>query len=143
MLNENNIIAKECSKEQTISYFVEDLMLALNFRNNLIGRMYLRDCLVKVCLDDKVVINLTDEIYPVIAERYSTTSANVCKAIRHCLITCQNDGKLKRVNKIFRHDVIGNEPPTIAEFVSTMALFIKRYIAALKNKSDKITYFNF
>lgn len=94
MLNENDIItAKDGSKEQTIYYFVEDLMLALNFRNNLIGRTYLRDCFVKVCLDDKVSINLTDDIYPLIAEHYSVTSANVCKAIRHCLITCQNDGK--------------------------------------------------
>lgn len=143
MQKENSITAKDNGKEQTIYYFIEDLMLALNFRNNLIGRTYLRDCLVKACLDDKITINLTDEIYPVIAERYQTTSVNVCKAIRHCLITCQNDGKLKRINKIFRHDIIGNEPPTIAEFISTMALLIKRYITALKNKSNKITYFNF
>ncbi len=143
MINENEVTTNEQSKEETIFYFVEDLMLALCFRNNLVGRTYLRDCIVQVCLEDKHSINLNDEVYPVIAERYQTTIAGVCKAIRHCLITCQNDGKLKRANKIFHHDIIGNEPPTNAEFVITMALLIKRYITALKNKSNKVTYFNF
>lgn len=143
MSNQNKVKEKEQSNEERIFYFVEDLMLALSFRNNLVGRTYLRDCLVQVCLEDKHSVNLTDEVYPVIAQRYNTTPAGVCKAIRHCLITCQNDGKLKRVNKIFRHDIIGKEAPTNAEFVVTMALLIKRYITALKNTSNRVTYFNF
>lgn len=144
MANQNKgKVNEQKANEQTIFYFVEDLMLALSFRNNLVGRTYLRDCIVQVCLENKHSINLTEEVYPKIAERYQTSSASVCKAIRHCLITCQNDGNLKRVNKIFRHDIIGKEAPTNAEFVVTMALLIKRYIFALKNKSNKVTYFNF
>ncbi len=128
-------------KAQSVYYFVEDLMLALRFRNCLVGRAYLRDCLVQVCLYDKLTVNLTDEIYPVIAKRYSTTVANVCKAIRHCLITCFNDGNLKLVNRIFHCNIVGNTPPTNAEFITTMAILVKRYLSLRNNDSSSVTYF--
>lgn len=43
MSNQNKVKEKEQSNEERIFYFVEDLMLALSFRNNLVGRTYLRD----------------------------------------------------------------------------------------------------
>ena len=126
----------------SMCYLVEDLMLALGFRNSLVGRIYLRDCLVEVLLADKHAINLSEDVYPVIANRYSTTIASVSKAIRHCLITCYNDGNLKRANKIFRYDIIGSVPPTNAEFVTTMAIFIKRHMRFRDNNCSQITYFH-
>lgn len=128
--------------ELSIGYLVEDLMLSLGFRNSLVGRTYLHDCLVEVLLADKHAVNLSEDVYPTIAKRYSTSIASVSKAIRHCLITCFNDGNLKRANKIFHHEVVGSVPPTNAEFVTTMALFIKRYLRLHANNCSQITYFN-
>ena len=142
MLMYNGKSAGIDNDELSISYLVEDLMLSLGFRNSLVGRTYLRDCLVEVLLVDKHTVNLSEHIYPVIAKRYSTSIASVSKAIRHCLITCFNDGNLKRANKIFHHEVVGSVPPTNAEFVTTMALFIKRYLRLHANNCSQITYFN-
>ncbi len=128
--------------EQSIHYFVEDLMLALAFRNCLVGRIYLRDCLVQVCIEDKHNINLTEEVYPVIAKRYSCSEASVSKAIRHSLITCFNDGTLKHANRIFRYDIVGKTPPTNAEFIATMAILIKRFLRLRDNKGSQFTYLN-
>lgn len=142
-MNTTNILVENLQDhEQTLYYFVEDLMLALSFRNCLVGRTYLRDCLVQVCIADKHNVNLAEEVYPVIAKRYDCSEASVSKAIRHALITCFNDGTLKRVNRIFHHVIIGDTPPTNAEFVTTMAILIKRFMRGRDNKSSQITYFN-
>ena len=127
---------------QEILYFVEDLLLALSVRNCLVGRTYLRDSLVLVCQLGKANVNLSEDVYPVIAERYSTSVSNVSKAIRHCLITCYNDGKLKLANRILRYDIIGNQPPTNAEFISTIAIFVQRYLRAREDENCRFTYFN-
>ena len=47
--------------ELSIGYLVEDLMLSLGFRNSLVGRTYLRDCLVEVLLVDKHTVKVNDE----------------------------------------------------------------------------------
>ena len=142
MSNENCTSLIADGIEQSVVYFVEDLMLSLGFRNSLVGRVYLRDCLVMVCLSNKHAINLSEDVYPVIAKRYNTTATSVSKGIRHCLITCFNDGNLKRSNKIFRHEIIGNAPPTNAEFATTISIFIKRYLRVNNNKGSQVTYFN-
>ena len=128
------------SKE--INNFVEDLLLAISFRNSQIGRAYLQDCLVLTCMDNKPIVNLSEDIYPVIANHYHTTVAGVSKAIRHCLITCYNDGNLKRVNRLFRCEVVGNAPPTNAEFITTMAIFIKRYFRTKDVDRSRIISWN-
>lgn len=142
MYTNNSAALNLTEMEQDICNFVEDLMLALSFRNSLIGGKYLRDCIVEVCLAVKKTITLSDDIYPIIANRYNTIPANVCKAIRHCLITCYNDGTLKRVNRIFRFELIGNAPPTNAEFIKTIAIFVKRYLRAREDEKTRFTYFS-
>ena len=129
-------------RSQEIFYFVEDLLLALSVRNCLIGRTYLRDSVVLVCQLDKANVKLSEDIYPVIAKRYSTTVSSVSKAIRHCLITCFNDGKLKIANRLFRYDIIGNQPPTNAEFISTIAIFVQRYLRSREDENCRFTYFS-
>ena len=142
MENTDTLVENLPSWEQEINYFVEDLLLALSFRNCLVGRTYLHDCLVQVCIEGKHNVNLAEEVYPVIAKRYSCSEASVSKAIRHSLIACFNDGNLKKVNRIFRYDIIGKTPPTNAEFITTMAILIKRFLRTRADKSNYVTYFN-
>lgn len=142
-MSENNSALVDYHKFETeIKNFVEDLLLSISFRNSQVGRLYLNDCLVLACLENKPMINLSDDIYPVIATRYNTTIAGVSKAIRHCLITCFNDGNLKRINRIFRCEIVGNVPPTNAEFITTIVIFIKRYLRTKDTDSSRVTFFN-
>lgn len=142
-MSTNDILSVDYTKfEKEINNFIEDLLLSISFRNSQIGRLYLNDCLVLACLENKPIINLSDDIYPVIAKRYQTSIAGVSKAIRHCLITCFNDGNLKRINRIFRCEIVGNAPPTNAEFITTIVIFVKRYLRTKDTDSSRVTFFN-
>ncbi len=142
MFANSNLLVDYHSFEEEINNFVEDLLLSISFRNSQVGRVYLHDCLVLACLENKPMINLSDDIYPVIAKQYNTTIANVSKAIRHCLITCFNDGNLKRINRIFRCEIVGNVPPTNAEFITTIVIFVKRYLRTKDADSSRVTFLN-
>ena len=142
MLATNSVIVDSQNYLGEINNYVEDLLLTISFRNSQVGRVYLHDCLVLTCLENKPMVNLSEDIYPVIANRYNTTIAGVSKAIRHCLITCFNDGNLKRVNRIFRCEIVGNAPPTNAEFITTMAIFIKRYLRTQDIYGSRVTFSN-
>ena len=73
--------------ELSISYLVEDLMLSLGFRNSLVGRTYLRDCLVEVLLVDKHTLEHTPELAMYLLRRTSSLTGVVTISLSERLMS--------------------------------------------------------
>ena len=69
-----------------------------------------------------IINNITKELYPKIAEKFSTTPSKVERAIRHSIEVAFNKGRIEAINSIFGVRVyIGTEKPTNSEFIALLA----------------------
>lgn len=70
--------SSEMSIEKRVSALLYDLMLPPSYK----GYRYLKDAILMLCDDDYECTSFTKNIYPVIADKYETTSQNIEKNIR-------------------------------------------------------------
>ncbi len=83
---------------------------------------FLREA-IKLAIDSPEIINsITKKLYPTIADKYSTSSSKVERAIRHAIEVAWNRGKIENINSIFGLKVYNsNEKPTNGEFIALVA----------------------
>ena len=72
------IKGSEMTPEKKVSKLLYDLMLPPSYK----GYRYMKDAILMLCDDDYVCTSFTKNIYPVIAEKYGSTSQNIEKNIR-------------------------------------------------------------
>lgn len=72
------IKGSEMTPEKKVSKLLYDLMLPPSYK----GYRYMKDAILMLCDDDCVCTSFTKNIYPVIAEKYGSTSQNIEKNIR-------------------------------------------------------------
>ncbi len=89
---------------------------------NLKGHNYIRDAVIMVLEDRKLISSVTKTIYPNIGKRYQTSACSVERAIRTALETAWNRGRTESINDIFGFTVNVNKgKPTNAEFIAMIA----------------------
>jgi len=89
---------------------------------NLKGHDYIRDAVIMVLEDRKLISSVTKTIYPNIGKRYQTSACSVERAIRTALETAWNRGRTASINDIFGFTVnINKGKPTNAEFIAMIA----------------------
>jgi two-component system response regulator (stage 0 sporulation protein A) len=89
---------------------------------NLKGHNYLRDAVLMVLEDRKLINSVTKTIYPSIGQRYDTSACSVERAIRTALETAWTRGKTEILNNLFGFTVnINKGKPTNAEFIALIA----------------------
>ena len=89
---------------------------------NLKGHNYLRDAVMMVLEDRKLINSVTKTIYPSIGRRYETSACSVERAIRTALETAWTRGKTEILNNLFGFTVnINKGKPTNAEFIALIA----------------------
>lgn len=89
---------------------------------NLKGHNYLRDAVMMVLEDRKLINSVTKTIYPSIGQRYETSACSVERAIRTALETAWTRGKTEILNNLFGFTVsINKGKPTNAEFIALIA----------------------
>lgn len=86
------------------------------------GYQYLRDAIVFVIQEIKLLGAVTRELYPMIAEKYQTTPSRVERAIRHAIELAWDRGNIDLMNKFFGYTIdLNRGKPTNSEFVAMVA----------------------
>lgn len=94
------------------------------------GYQYLR-CAIMMAIEDINIINsVTKILYPSVAQKYSTTSSRVERAIRHAIEVAWDRGDIDTLNAYFGYTIQNNRgKPTNSEFIAMIADNLR-----LKNK---------
>lgn len=86
------------------------------------GYQYLRDAILLVINEVNLLGAVTKELYPTIAEKYSTTPSRVERAIRHAIELAWDRGNVEMMNKFFGYTInIQRGKPTNSEFIAMIA----------------------
>ncbi len=101
---------------------ISNIFISIGIPPHIKGYGYLREG-IKMAVEDPLVINnVTKGLYPVIAQRFLTSSSKVERAIRHAIEVAWNRGRIDAINAIFGARVyIGTEKPTNSEFIALVA----------------------
>lgn len=86
------------------------------------GYQYLRDAIVCVVQEVALLGAVTKELYPMIAEKYSTTPSRVERAIRHAIELAWDRGNVDFMNRFFGYTInVDRGKPTNSEFIAMVA----------------------
>ncbi len=86
------------------------------------GYQYLREAIIMVVNDIDVINQITKQLYPEIAKKYSTTPSRVERAIRHAIEVAWGRGQSDTVERIFGYTVSAAKgKPTNSEFIAMIA----------------------
>lgn len=86
------------------------------------GYQYLRDAILLI-LDNKKLLNgITKHLYPKIAEKYSTTASRVERAIRHAIELAWDRGNVDLMTEYFGYSInLDKGKPTNSEFIAMVS----------------------
>ncbi len=109
-------------KVSSLDEKISNIFITIGIPPHIKGFSYLREG-IKLAVDDPSIINkVTKELYPQIAERFTTSASKVERAIRHAIEVAWNRGRAEAISSIFGARVyIGNERPTNSEFIALVA----------------------
>ena len=83
------------------------------------GYQYIRRAIMMAIYDLDIMNSVTKELYPTIAENFSTTSSRVERAIRHAIEIAWDRGNLDTLNSFFGYTVnTCKGKPTNSEFIA-------------------------
>lgn len=101
---------------------ISNIFITIGIPPHIKGFAYLREG-IKMTVEDPAIINrVTKDLYPGIAEKFSTTPSKVERAIRHAIEVAWNRGRTDAITAVFGARVyIGNERPTNSEFIALVA----------------------
>ena len=109
-------------KTASLDEKISNIFITIGIPPHIKGFVYMREG-IKMAVENPLIINkVTKELYPKIANKYSTTSSKVERAIRHAIEVAWNRGRTDAISSIFGARVyIGNERPTNSEFIALVA----------------------
>lgn len=118
----NKIVSNHNKPDTSLKIEITDLLHSLGIPSHIKGYSYIRDGIEMMFLDDSLVGSITKELYPTIAEHYSTTSSRVERAIRHAIEVSWVRGDYALMEEIFGNSVdYDRAKPTNSEFLATLA----------------------
>ena len=113
---------KNAYRAKTLDERITSVFLTVGIPAHIKGYQYLREG-IKMAVENPVVINsITKQLYPSIAQKYSTSASKVERAIRHAIEVSWNRGKIENINTLFGLKVYSaKEKPTNGEFIALVA----------------------
>jgi len=86
------------------------------------GYQYLRDAIKMVIDEINLLGGVTKELYPLIAQKYTTSASRVERAIRHAIELAWRRGNKEIMNKFFGYTInMERGKPTNSEFIAMVA----------------------
>ena len=111
---------------------VSSLLHDLGIPSHVRGYRYIRDGVMLLYESSSLVNLVTKDVYPIIAEKYDTTSTRVERAIRHAIEISWMRGDIKLMEELFGNSIdFDRSKPTNAEFLTTIADKFKLYTKEL------------
>lgn len=119
---EKNQSTKNLKAYKGLDEKITNIFISLGIPAHIKGFHFLRDA-VKMCIETPDIINsITKKLYPKIAEKNTTTSSKVERAIRHAIEVAWSRGRIESINTLFGIKVYNdNEKPTNGEFIALLA----------------------
>lgn len=110
------------SKNKIVDEKITNIFISVGIPAHIKGYHFLREA-IKMAIDSPEIINsITKKLYPSIAQKFTTSSSKVERAIRHAIEVAWNRGKIENINSIFGVKVYGsNDKPTNGEFIALVA----------------------
>ena len=101
---------------------ISNIFITVGIPAHIKGYQFLREAIKMAVEKPEIVNSITKRLYPSIAERFTTSSSKVERAIRHAIEVAWNRGKIENINDIFGIKVYShNEKPTNGEFIALVA----------------------
>ena len=118
----NKVINNRSGVSSNLKIEITDLLHSLGIPSHIKGYTYIREGIEMLFNDSSLVGSITKELYPTIAEHYSTTSSRVERAIRHAIEVSWVRGDYALMEEIFGNSVdYDRAKPTNSEFLATLA----------------------
>jgi two-component system response regulator (stage 0 sporulation protein A) len=116
------VYSLKSSKNRQLDEKISNIFITVGIPAHIRGYQFLREA-IKMAIEEPDVINsITKQLYPTIAQRFSTSASKVERAIRHAIEVDGNRGKIENINSIFGLKVYNsNEKPTNGEFIALVA----------------------
>lgn len=105
-----------------IEYVVTDIIHQIGIPAHIKGYHYLRTAIILSINDSEMINSVTKLLYPTVAQRYSTTSSRVERAIRHAIEIAWDRGDVDVLNGLFGYTIhTSRGKPTNSEFIALIA----------------------
>lgn len=117
-----SLVVKGITNRKNIEEKITNIFITVGIPAHIKGYQFLREA-IKMAIDNPEIINsITKKLYPSIADRFSTSSSKVERAIRHAIEVAWNRGKIENINSVFGLKVYSStEKPTNGEFIALVA----------------------
>lgn len=113
-----NIDFENSNLQKSITKILHDLGMPSHIK----GYQYIRSAITILFEHPETIGGITKELYPELAERYSTTISRVERAIRHAIEVSWNRSKWDTMVNIFGNSVdVDRSKPTNSEFIVTIS----------------------
>ncbi|KJS22465.1 MAG: chemotaxis protein CheY [Clostridiaceae bacterium BRH_c20a] len=113
---------QQVSKVKNLEVEVTNIIHQMGVPAHIKGYQYLRDAILFVINEVNLLGAVTKELYPMIAEKYSTTPSRVERAIRHAIELAWDRGNVEMMNKFFGYTInLDRGKPTNSEFIAMVA----------------------
>lgn len=119
----------ELKENKNINLFHNGLQMSINkilhdlgVPSHIKGYQYIKEGIMLIYENPRMIGGITKELYPEIANKYNTTVSRVERAIRHAIEVSWNRGDWDLMDEIFGHSVdVDKAKPTNSEFIVTVA----------------------
>lgn len=109
-------------KTRPMDVEVTNIIREIGIPAHIKGYQYLRDAIMMIISEVELLGAVTKVLYPMIAEKYSTTPSRVERAIRHAIEVAWNRGNIEMINKLFGYTIkLDKGKPTNSEFMAMIA----------------------
>lgn len=112
-------IHTETEERGSVDEKITSLFLTLGIPAHIKGYQYLREAVLMVLDDHSLISRITKELYPGVAQRFSTTASKVERAMRHAIDVAWSRGRLDSVNSMYGYRLFEkHDKPANGEFIS-------------------------
>jgi len=115
-------VVAQALKARPIDIEVTNIIREIGIPAHIKGYQYLRDAIMMIISEIELLGAVTKVLYPMIAEKYSTTPSRVERAIRHAIEVAWGRGNMEMINRIFGYTIkLEKGKPTNSEFMAMIA----------------------
>ena len=122
-------VNEETKENKNINIYHNNLQISvtkilheLGVPSHIKGYQYIREGIILIYNNPKLIGGITKELYPEISNKFNTTVSRVERAIRHAIEVSWNRGDWNLMDEIFGHSVdVDKAKPTNSEFIVTVA----------------------
>ena len=120
------LMTKPKQAAQGAENITRSLLIELGVPEHVLGSKYLRKAILAVVENEDLINAITGELYPIVADTYSTTGSKAERAIRHAVELAWDRGDMDVLNKYFGNTVSPSKgKPTNSEFIARCASIVR------------------